>query len=304
MYRKVLLLLSLTLLISCDDGDIFVSELDFPQTLEYCTGSNDLIIYAIKDSPYESLSVKLPLSNETNLTSEGDFNTALSSTNTFNYRTYSGDPSSIFCNSLPPTSPEITGNSEAVNGTVNFSTTLEEDDNDGIPANLEDDNVDGDDDPSTNPTDTDGDGVPDYLDSDDDGDNVPTANEDPDPNNDGDLSDALDTDMDGIPNYLDTDDDNDGIITRYEDTNSDLNPANDISDPIIGPDYLNDSEITSTVIDEYKDHTKNQTYSSVIVIENMILINNSSNEELINDTFFFGSINSVINNYTYTVDFN
>lgn len=304
MFRKVLLTLSLLALISCDDGDIFVSELDFPQTLEYCTGSNDLIIYTIKDSPYESLSVRLPLSNETNLTSEGNFNTSLSSTNTFNYRTYSGDPSNIFCNSLPPTSPEITGNSEATNGTVNFVTTLEEDDNDGIPADLEDDNTDGDNDPSTNPTDTDNDGVPDYLDSDDDGDNVPTANEDPDPNNDGDLSDALDTDMDGIPNYLDTDDDNDGTITRYEDTNSDLNPANDISDPIIGPDYLNDSETTSTVIDEYKDHTKNQTYLCVIEIEDMILINNSSNEELINDTFFFGSINSFINNYTYIVNFN
>ena len=304
MYKRVLLLFSIALLTSCNDGDIFVSELDFPQTLEYCTGSDDLIIYTIKDSPYESLSVRLPLSNETNLTSVGDFNTSLSSTNTFNYRTYNGDPSNIFCNSLPPTSPEITGNSEATNGTVNFSTTLEEDDNDGIPANQEDDNIDGDDDPSTNPTDTDGDGVPNYLDSDDDGDNVPTVNEDPDPNGDGDLSDALDTDMDGIPNYLDTDDDNDGIITRYEDTNADLNPTNDISDPTIGPDYLNSTVNSSTIIDEYNDHTKNQTYFCTIEIENMILVNISTNEELINDTFFLGAISSNINNYTYQVDFN
>jgi hypothetical protein len=304
MYKKVLLLLPLFLLISCDDGDVFVSELDFTQSLDYCTGSNDLIIYTIKDSPYESLSVKLPLSNETYLTNEGDFSTALSTTNTFNYRTYNGDPSNIFCNSLPPTFPEITGNSEATNGTVIFSTSLEEDDNDGIPAYLEDDNVDGDNDPSTNPTDTDGDLIPNYLDSDDDGDNVPTINETPDPNNDGDLSDALDTDMDGIPNYLDTDDDNDGVITRYEDTNSDLNPANDISDPIIGPDYLNDSATTTTVIDLYMDHTKNQTFLSTIEIEDMILVNQADNETLINDTYFLGTINSNITNYTYSVDFN
>ena len=44
----------------------------------------------------------------------------------------------------------------------------------------------------------------DYKDSDDDGDNVPTLNEKPDPNDDGDLSDAQDTDGDGIPDYLDT----------------------------------------------------------------------------------------------------
>ena len=289
---------------SCDDGDVFVSELDFPQNLDYCTGSNDLIIYTIKETPFESLSVRLPLTNENYILEEGSFSTPLSSSNTFNYRTYNGDPSNIFCNSLPPTSPSITGNSEAINGTVNFTTTLEEDDNDGIPAHLEDDNTDGDDDPSTNPTDTDNDGIPNYLDSDDDGDNVPTVNENPDPNGDGDLSDALDSDLDGTPDYLDTDDDGDSILTRYEDTNADLNPTNDISDPVIGPDYLNPIITTSTVIDTYKDHTKNQTYTCSIVIENMILINNSNNEELINDTYFWGTINSFINNYSYPVDFN
>ena len=61
--------------------------------------------------------------------------------------------------------------------------------------------------------DSDGDGIPNYKDSDDDGDNVPTLNEKPDPNNDGDLSDAQDTDGDGTPDYLDTDDDNDGTLT-------------------------------------------------------------------------------------------
>lgn len=304
MYRKVLLALSIITIFSCDDGDVFTTELDFPQNLEHCVGSNDLIIYSIKDSPYESLSVRLPISDELNFTTEIETSTALSNTNTFNYRTYSGDPSAIFCNSLPPTSPSITSNSEATSGTVFFTTTLEEDDNDGIPAYLEDDNIDGDDDPETNPTDTDNDGIPNYLDSDDDGDNVPTADEKPDPNNDGDLSDALDTDTDGIPDYLDTDDDNDGTITRYEDTNIDNNPTNDIANPSIGPDYLNNLETTSTTIDTYRDHTKNQNYTCAIVIENMILINNSNNEELINDIYLFGTIDTFISNYTYVVDFN
>lgn len=304
MYQKVLFMLAIIIITSCDDGDVFVSELDFPQTLEYCTGSNDLIIYTIKGAPYESLSVRLPITNETYLTSEGDFTTSLSSTNTFNYRTYSGDPSNIFCNSLPPTTPEITGNSEANSGTVKFTTTLMEDDNDGIPAYLEDDNNDGDNDPSTDPTDTDNDGVPNYLDSDDDGDNVPTTNENPDPNNDGDLSDAQDTDGDGIADYLDTDDDGDGVITRYEDINSDLNPANDISNPSIGPDFLNNLTTNSTTINEYRDHTKQQTFTCIIIIENMYLVNNSSGEILIDENYPFGTIDSSINNYTYSVIFN
>ncbi|MGB0973580.1 MAG: hypothetical protein ACPGU9_01195 [Flavobacteriaceae bacterium] len=304
MHKKVLLILTLIFATSCDDGDIFVQELDFPQDLNHCTGSSDLIIYTIKNTPYESLSLKLPLSNEDYLVNEGNYTTNLSTTNTFNYRTYSGNPENIFCNSLPPTSPEITSDSEATNGNTNFTTTLVEDDNDGIPAHLEDDNTDGDNDPSTNPTDTDGDGVPNYLDSDDDGDNVPTTNEDPDPNSDGDLSDALDTDLDGTPDYLDDDDDNDGTITRYEDTNMDLNPTNDISNPSLGPDYLNSTVTTGTAIDTYQDHTKTQNFTCTIVIENMVLINNSNNETIINEEFPFGTINSTISNYTYSVDFN
>ena len=62
----------------------------------------------------------------------------------------------------------------------------------------EDEDPDGDGDPTDD--DTDGDGTPDYLDDDDDGDGIPTADEDA--NGDGDLTND-DDDGDGIPNYLD-----------------------------------------------------------------------------------------------------
>ncbi|GGI55878.1 DUF6252 family protein [Winogradskyella haliclonae] len=79
-------------------------------------------------------------------------------------------------------------------------------DGDGIPNHLErDDDNDGIltqfEDPFT-PLDTDGDGIINSLDNDDDGDGILTINENPDPNGDGDPSDALDTDMDGTPDYL------------------------------------------------------------------------------------------------------
>jgi len=306
MTRIFLLMTCAISLLSCNDGDIFVTELHFPETLEYCEGNTDLIIYSIKENPYESLSIKLAISDTINLISVIDPSptSELSSTNTFNYRSYSGDPSNIFCNSLPPTFPAILTNYEATSGTVKFTTTLIEDDNDGIPAHLEDDNTDGDNNHLTNPRDTDNDGVPDYLDSDDDGDNVPTANENPDPNGDGDLSDALNTDGTDLPNYLDTDDDNDGTITRYEDTNGDNDPTTDIGDPTVGPDYLNVTITTSTTNDVYRNHTKTQNYTCVITIINAILINNTTFESLTYDNRDIGVINTIDTNFSYEVIFN
>ncbi|MCB0382407.1 MAG: hypothetical protein KDD05_03670, partial [Psychroserpens sp.] len=82
-------------------------------------------------------------------------------------------------------------------GTPNYLDN--DDDGDSVLTVFEDLNSDG------NPLndDTDGDGISDYLDDDDDGDGLLTTNENPDPNMDGDPSDAVDTDMDGIPDYLD-----------------------------------------------------------------------------------------------------
>ncbi|MCO6176470.1 gliding motility-associated C-terminal domain-containing protein, partial [Flavobacterium sp. NRK F10] len=90
-----------------------------------------------------------------------------------------------------------------------------DDDGDGIDTANENPDPNGDGDPS-DAQDSDGDGIPDYLDIDDDGDGIDTANENPDPNGDGDPSDAQDSDGDGIPDYLDIDDDNDGIIASDE----------------------------------------------------------------------------------------
>jgi len=110
-------------------------------------------------------------------------------------------------------------------------------DDDGILDSFEDLNSDGDNDPTTNPTNSDGDIYPDYLDidSDDDGipDNVeaqPTATYIP-PSlqdlNDNGVDDAyevggnvglipVNTDGVDLPDYLDTDSDNDNILDNIE----------------------------------------------------------------------------------------
>ena len=119
---------------------------------------------------------------------------------------------------------------------VNNGTVLDSD-NDGIIDSFEDLNLDGDDDPATNPTDTDGDGYPDYLDIDSDNDGIPdnieaqtTSGYIPpsgvDANANG-LDDAyeggstiglfpIDTDGDNLPDYLDEDSDNDNVPDSIE----------------------------------------------------------------------------------------
>jgi outer membrane protein OmpA-like peptidoglycan-associated protein len=144
-------------------------------------------------------------------------------------------------------------------------------DYDGIPDGDEDPNLDGDNDPSTNPRDTDGDGIPDYKDEDSDGDGVNDSDEintPYDPNNpkdtdgdgipdvvdagNGDASDSdgdgipdnvecgqppcRDTDGDGIPDYADDDSDNDGTSDADEAGDDAANPQDTDGDGI--PDVV------------------------------------------------------------------
>ena len=131
-------------------------------------------------------------------------------------------------------------------------------DDDGIVDSFEDLNLDGDGDPTTNPTDTDSDGIPDFLDIDSDNDGIPdnleaqtTAAYIPpsgnDANNNG-LDDAyengglgllpVDTDGDGLPDYVDDDSDNDGVPDFIEGHDTDANGLPDVT--LIGSDKDND----------------------------------------------------------------
>ncbi|WP_296321121.1 hypothetical protein [Winogradskyella sp.] len=103
----------------------------------------------------------------------------------------------------------------------------------------------------------------DEIDSEDtDGDDDPTTN-------------PLDTDGDTIPDYLDTDDDEDGILTINEDENGDMSPANDLANNALGdlvPHYLNTIE---TIDYGNPGNTQNNQYTrtvnSVFIIKNFDL---------------------------------
>ena len=116
--------------------------------------------------------------------------------------------------------------------------------------------------------DTDGDSIPDYIDEDDDGDNVPTKRENPDLNDDGNIDDAQDTDGDSIPDYLDDDDDGDGVITRYEDENLNENLFDDLAPGATVARFLDATATDVFVNDVFITNTFIRTITVEFIIRN------------------------------------
>ncbi len=277
-----LLCLSLLCISSCNDGDVITVEFDFDNEFKAC-GTTDLIFYKTKKDPSESLSIvinSLTLDDILKVNDENIFETSKSGN--FNYITYSNAtlPTDLFCSDIPSSDIKIINDYPSA-ATAAIKTVLTEDDNDGVPSNLEDINNDGD----LNNDDTDGDGLWNYIDFDDDGDNIPTKDENPDPNNDGDFSDAQDTDADGTPDYLDKDDDGDGVNTRDEENDSqDQNPQNDVTNSDLGADYLNKDVKTSVAATKYREHVISKTFLVTLKITGFKL------EILSQDEFDFGTL--------------
>jgi hypothetical protein len=282
----VILFINLIVSFSCSDGDIIQVEFDFDETFQVC-GQSDLVFYKTKNDPSESLSVFIDGLTLAQIINVGANNTLVTTApGIFNYRTYSNAelPANLFCNDVPSSEVKITKDYQSACAAI-ITTRLIKDDNDGIPALLEDINGNG----NLEDDDTDGDGIPNYLDIDDDGDNVLTKDEKPDPNNDGNLSDAQDTDGDGIPDYLDNDDDGDGILTRDEEIDTqDQNPRNDVTENGI-PDYLNSNITFSVPTTSYRVHSVDLSYLITLNVTGISL------EILSQDAFDFGFLEIIAN---------
>ncbi len=306
--RKLIYILSFCfLLTNCNDGDIITFELGFEDVEEF-SECGELVFYKIKEDPFESLSLKLtsPIDNIEDLLEVNDNDSLVTSysidgsSNTFNYRSYGEEHSStlaeeLFCEDVPP-SVTITNDSESEDGDVEVTTVLTEDDNDGIPAELEDLNNNGD----LEDDDTDQDGLPNYLDDDDDGDNVPTESENPNYSVENGLNEAQDYDDDGTPDYLDTDDDDDGVLTIDEEYDSqDQDPRNDIYDNTVDADYLNPDVNFAVPATAYRQHSILQTYTITVVVTDFEL------PPLTQSYFDFGTLSpSETQNRYVTPDFN
>ena len=107
-------------------------------------------------------------------------------------------------------------------------------DNDGLLDTTEDPNIDGDDNPLTDPADTDNDGIPNHLDIDSDNDGIPD-------NVEGQTTDGY-----VAPSGNDTD--NDGLDDAYEGSdNNGIIPVN--TDGEDTPDYIDGDSDNDTVAD-------------------------------------------------------
>jgi len=265
------------LFLSCDDGDLIITSFDFEdEALESCGGTGNYVFFKINNDGPESISLRLNTSDVLFTENDTTSYTLDRTANFVNYRKYNGEiTSSYFCSSIPPITPTVTTNYLSTSGVATLFTISTFDDQDGISTEEE------------LGLDTDGDGIPNYYDFDDDGDNVPTSLEiGADPQN------PRDSDDDGIPDYLDDDDDNDGVLTRYEENlTQDLNPANDITDPSVGPDYRNPAVANSVVRDEYRAHTYLNSSDVRILLTNLTL--ESDAEQIIQETLELGTKNNI-----------
>lgn len=263
--KKLLLLVLIASLTACNDGDVIVTTFNFNSVnLQSCGSSGGYLFFKINDGGSESISLRLGTSAELFMVSDTLVSTLDGSSNFVNYRVFDGPVSSdYFCNQVPPTQPVVTIEYVAQSGTSTLITTTERDDADGLSREQEGSgDPDGDGLANFFDFDDDGDNVPTSLELDTenlDGDNDPLTN-------------PLDTDGDKIPDYLDTDDDGDGVLTRYE-ADGTLDPTTIITNPDEGPDYLNSVIANEVIIDEFREHNYNFDSDIDLVLSNLILIN-------------------------------
>ena len=301
---SILILAAVT--VSCDDGDIIITDFDFDdRQLQWCGDQQTQVFFKTNEGPYEAiaLTVDLPRVGENVLLDEeGVLTMPINTQNQVIYRTFEGEiGSSYFCNPIPPSSPTVREEYRSSSGgTIVITSQLKnahDHDGDGVPSEVEM-NVEAAYTAHGYP-DTDGDGIPDYLDTDDDNDNVPTAVE---------IDQARinapymvgpypDTDGDGIPNYRDPDDDGDGVLSREEDWNESRDPSDDTNEDGL-PHYLNPEISDRFPFNSFRPTTIRRSFRYTIEIRDLTLIRMGGDGEQIRlEQYTLGTFDSPEESY-------
>ena len=275
-----------TLLISCDDGDIIVTDFAFEnEELQWCGNSESQVLFNINnDLVNEAIAFRFDLDTpdpEFFSMEVGQMEIPLNNTNQIVYRVFNGEvDNAYFCSEIPPVAPGVTEEYRSTTGgEVIITTTLRtanDHDGDGVPSAQED--ISGE-------LDTDGDGIPNYLDIDDDGDNILTRVE-IEVEAENNINERADSDNDGIPDFLDADDDNDGTPTKNEDWNLNLNPVDDQPDDDQNDDagipyYLNPEITDSFTVEGVRENTISSSFRYLVTIDNLTLVNQRGDGEQI-----------------------
>lgn len=320
-YHLILAFFALNFLISCDDGDIITTTFNFDEntSLSLCQQDDINVLYFIDPETNEAISFRFPDADFdatfTGLETVQTIEIPLNSNNQVTYRrlSASANGADYYCQQIPPSSPQVIEEFvSTTGGTAVLEIRIsEQDDNDGVPPELEDINGNG----NLFDDDSDGDGIPDFLDTDDDNDNVLTASEELEALDDngnvitdenGDIV-YVDTDGDGVPNYLDDDDDGDDIPTRNEDLNAcedpenpALNPDNDLNEDGV-PKYLDNTATESIEINVVKRNNISRSFFTQVVFTDITFENQNSNESLSFTNFIMGRFQTSV---TQDLEFN
>jgi len=134
--RKIIIpILSLVFLIltSCVEDELTDINLDgFDDTLSFCQGinGNDFVVFNTTLDPFQAILLVIPSNEMNNLifnpTEELTENSLpINGASTrFIYRTYSDNPASVICQSVPDGDISIIDNLDSASGMINYSTTF------------------------------------------------------------------------------------------------------------------------------------------------------------------------------------
>ncbi len=291
MKKLFCLLFCITIIFSCDDGDIIITSFEFDEVdLQLCEAATDnqFVFFKINETINEAISLDFINDRFSDTIPTGDTEIVLDLSDpniNLAYRTFNVPiTESYFCAGVPSGEIQVVEEIKAVSGTVTIITEITEngeDDNDGVDPEDEDINGNG----NLDDDDTDGDGIPNYKDQDDDNDNVLTSVEITNIGGEG----PKDTDEDGTPDYLDNDDDNDMVLTRNEDANQNGTPRDDDTDGDGQFDYLDADDGNDEVVEVLPglDNTVQTTFRTTVRVSNLVFDRNNDNFE--DSSFSFGS---------------
>lgn len=129
--KKVVLLVLLSISLSCDDGDLTIETIDFDDaSIMFCESSTTIdsdLFFKLNST--ESLILKLQSGVLKNEVSEDTIVSSVPSQSQITYRTFSGTISKdYFCDDIPPLDPVVLQELEAEGGSVKIFTTQSETD--------------------------------------------------------------------------------------------------------------------------------------------------------------------------------
>ena len=127
--KQVILFAFLGLLLSCDDGDLQIETLNFDDsTIAFCGTASTASQVFFKINGDEALILTLEAGILKNEVSDGSLESAIPGNSKVTYRIFSGTVSnSYFCSNIPPTTPTVVDEIEAIDGKVLVNTILLED---------------------------------------------------------------------------------------------------------------------------------------------------------------------------------